>query len=711
MRNAKIQFKLFASFMVTVLLAGVIGYVGIAALTASSTNTNLLNERTTRAIMSARLESIVHQQRAAYRGAAVYHSFGMMNRFNLSVDELDALDQDYRKLYKQLCKMLSTDEGKHILKKSDLAYSDYKHKRDTLLGILQTPNADNEEIAQMIELLTSSVKVLVHTNTSLTDVINCITDEQALQGASSAARAKTVMVIVIFAALVTSVLFSLYISGIVARPLALMESVLVQICDVGNLDFPKDQIAQLKKEGMYKDEIGQSINAFIRMTERLLYLGNNLDLIANGHMDVDVVPLSQQDTMGHALKRMVSYLNGMFKDMRKVETDLRLARNIAEESTKAKGEFLANMSHEIRTPMNGVLGLLHLTSKTELTDKQKEYIDKAKASAQNLLRIINDILDFSKIEAGKMDMEFIEFGLNEIFEDIINIFSSKFDENNLNFNVVLPPYIPNTVIGDPLRLKQVFINLIGNAIKFTHSGEINVHVQQVETDLDCICLHFFIQDTGIGMTQEQVDSLFTAFTQADASTTRKYGGTGLGLTICKSIVNMMGGRIWVESTVGKGSTFHFTACFTAVMSSPSDKLPATFCHLQSLPEIVKENPTKGHILLVEDNEINQLIARELLEADGYSVDIADSGQMAIDMVQKGHYALVLMDIQMPGMDGLSATKKIRENAEYDRLPIIAMSAHAMVSDVEKSLEYGMNDHLTKPIDPEVLYNSLRKWVQ
>ena len=707
MRNAKIQVKLIAGFVVTTLLAGLVGFVGIAALTTSAANTALLNERTNMAIMSARLESIIHQQRAAYRGATVHYAFGMTNRFASSISELDILDQNYIMLHDELCVILITNEGKQLLGESGASHDDYIYKRNKLLNMLRVPDINSEEIAQAMEELTDSVRTLVDTHALLTDFINRITDEQALQALSSATRITAIMIIVIAAALVTSLSFSVYISRIVAQPLSMMEHVLVQIGDVGNLNFSEEQIAALKKEGAYKDEVGQSINAFTRMTERLLYLGHSLDLIAGGQMEVDIEPLSSEDTMGHALRRMVSNLNSIFNDMRNVEADLRLARTVAEESVKAKGDFLANMSHEIRTPMNGVLGLLHLVAQTELTEKQQEYIRKAGVSAQNLLRIINDILDFSKIEAGKMEMEFIEFSLKEIFEEIDSMFASKLCESSLTFNILLPHDLPDTIIGDPLRLKQVLINLIANAIKFTQTGEINVQVQELEAESGHLRFEFSVQDTGIGMTCEQMGNLFTPFTQADTSITRKFGGTGLGLTICKNLVGMMDGEIWVESTVGEGSTFHFASCFI----SPPSEQPNRPCEEEIAPVVINSNIVKGRILLVEDNEINQFIAQELLMAAGYLVDIANNGQMAIDMLESGQYELVLMDIQMPVMDGLTATKKIRENPAHRNLPIIAMSAHAMVSDIEKSLDSGMNDHLTKPVNPELLYSSLEKWLK
>ena len=399
-------------------------------------------------------------------------------------------------------------------------------------------------------------------------------------------------------------------------------------------------------------------------------------------------------------------LKAMLAEMHKAEDDLRLARDAAEESTKAKSEFLANMSHEIRTPMNGILGLLNLILKTELTPKQHDYISKTKLSASNLLRIINDILDFSKIEAGKLEMERVAFNLRETFSEISSILEEKIREKNLEFRVLLPSDLPETIIGDPLRLRQILTNLIDNAVKFTQSGSVAIVVKHIPSERGKNCFSFCVQDTGIGMTDEQARALFTPFTQADSSITRKYGGTGLGLAICRNLVHMMGGDIWVESRLGEGSAFFFTTCFDTI-SGTQDGTNAPDAN----PESPSESPASGaRILLVEDNEINQIIAKELLTSEGYTVDIAENGQEAFDKVNAGNYALVLMDIQMPVMDGLSATRAIRQTGRHDALPIIAMSAHAMAGDMEKSLESGMNSHLTKPIDPPVLYHTLRKWL-
>jgi len=411
-------------------------------------------------------------------------------------------------------------------------------------------------------------------------------------------------------------------------------------------------------------------------------------------------------------------LKSMLDDMRKVESDLRLARDAAEESTRAKSEFLANMSHEIRTPMNGVLGMLHLLSKTELQPTQEVYVKKTLYSANNLLRIIDDILDFSKIEAGKLEIEQAPFRLRDICDDLHTVFSAKITEKGLNFHVKADNLPDTTIIGDPLRLKQVLFNLLSNALKFTEKGDICVNITQNQQENGQIQCRFVVRDTGIGMTQEQLERLFSAFTQADASTTRKYGGTGLGLAISKNLVQMMHGEIWAESTPGEGTAFIFTVLFGKVdetmENGKTDAIPAqaTLCSENQgnteSPHPDKKNP--GSILLVEDNEINQIIAQELLRKAGYMVEIASNGQEAVHMVKQKHFDLVLMDIQMPIMDGLAATREIRNENAFHNLPIVAMSAHAMAGDKEKSINSGMNDHITKPISPDILYATVDKWI-
>ncbi len=528
-------------------------------------------------------------------------------------------------------------------------------------------------------------------------------------------------------------------------------------------------------------------------------------------------------------------------------TELKEARDAAEESTRAKSEFLANMSHEIRTPMNAILGLVHLVLQTEMTDLQREYLQKTEGAAKTLLRIINDILDFSKIEAGKLEMEKAEFHLADVLQNVTDLVSARAHEKGLEFLLRVPANTPAGLVGDQLRLSQVLNNLVSNAVKFTERGHVTLSVDTVEESSGQVTLRFQVEDTGIGLTPDQVKNLFSAFSQAEASTTRRYGGTGLGLAISKRLVELMGGGIWCRSVPGRGSTFGFTAVFglhankkayvpkrkdfgglsalavddnlvaleilsdflrtlgfTVVTASSGQEAldimadwktrerhfdlvfidwkmpdmdgietsnrihqliapaklpviimataynrddvldqarqsgvmnvmtkplsPSTLLNVlvdlfgRGLPEkssklkkahemaLVKEF-AGARILLAEDNEVNQLVASRILKNAELIVEVANNGREAVDMILSRPYDLVLMDIQMPEMDGLEATREIRSHPEYQDLPIVAMTAHAMSGDRELSLAAGMNDHVNKPINLQELFSSLAKWLR
>ncbi|MGE4289450.1 MAG: ATP-binding protein [Salinivirgaceae bacterium] len=400
-----------------------------------------------------------------------------------------------------------------------------------------------------------------------------------------------------------------------------------------------------------------------------------------------------KDEIGELIKGF----NTMISQIDKQNIALKLAKEQAETSAKIKEQFLANMSHEIRTPMNGIIGMAKLLTNTPLAKEQIKYLENISTSADNLLVIINDILDFSKIEAGKLEFEQIEFNLHELLNKLKSVYYESAKEKGLYFKLHIGDRVPQYIIGDPTRLNQVLVNLLGNAVKFTEKGGIALLVKVVEQNRKESTLQFVVNDTGIGISPDKIDVIFSNFSQASSDMTRKYGGTGLGLTITKQLVELQGGNLNVESKAGEGSSFHFKLSFVHGKGKIKHKT-------ELLQDEILDNTQNIRILLAEDNEINQLYVKTILESK-FEIEIAPNGLKVLELLENKTFHLILMDLHMPEMDGYETTEIIRNlsDKKLKNIPIVALTAAAIKGEKEKCLDAGMDDYLSKPFDPIDLF--------
>lgn len=415
-------------------------------------------------------------------------------------------------------------------------------------------------------------------------------------------------------------------------------------------------------------------------------------------IEISIFPIKTED--GNLFTAFVRDIS----EQKVYESNLTKARRDAEEANEAKSRFLATMSHEIRTPMNVILGFLGLLRESKLSLEQMKMIQMARDSGKHLLNLINDILDFSKMEANRLSLEESEFSLAQLIEQVCDLLKIQADKKRLKLLSQIDPRLDLKLIGDPDRIRQILINLIGNAIKFTDRGYVETRVSLESEDDQNVWVRFNVEDTGIGISPHQRQNLFDEFTMADQSHSRSQEGTGLGLAICKRLIELMGGKIQVSSQLGEGSNFYFTVPLKRVIIAQ----PSVNQHVVSNSMLP---PPGTRILLAEDNPANQALFQAILEKAGLTVDVASDGQEAIDACREIPYDLVLMDISMPEVDGITATKEIRAtNSPCGRIPIIALTAHSLDGDKERFMEAGMNDYLSKPVDKNVLLSMIAKWV-
>ncbi|MFN7935077.1 MAG: response regulator [Bryobacteraceae bacterium] len=498
---------------------------------------------------------------------------------------------------------------------------------------------------------------------------------------SSLNRYITETTVLLFAIMVLSVVAANFLARQVTKPL---DALVVQVRGL------RDRPAQYSAVSPYAsgpEEIDILFRDFLQMTTKLQSTYRGLEN-----------SITERDALNSRLTNLLSELEVRVSER---TAEFEAAKTRAEEASRTKSAFLANMSHEVRTPLNGVIGMLTMLLDHPLDAEQRKRANIALDSAESLLRVLNDVLDLSKIEAGHLDIERLPFRLDQLIEATLSPFRTTAESKGLAFQASVDPKCRTAFFGDPTRLRQILSNLAGNAVKFTQQGSVSVLVQGIEIDERSRAIHLQVRDTGIGIPKDAQLKLFNPFQQADSTTTRRFGGTGLGLAICRELVNRMGGVIGFDSVEGQGSNFWFRVVLDLAPPCAPEPKPAI-----RTPADVRE---RGAVLIVEDNAVNQLVAQRLVEKAGYSTLVVESGRLALEALEQTRFDVILMDCQMPDMDGYQTTDAIRRSEAGRRTPIIAMTAHAMAGDRERCIEAGMDDYITKPVRESELHALLDRW--